>query len=42
MSIFFSPLEWEADGQNAVVVVRVEVSRGDLDSAADGERQSLP
>ena len=37
-----SPLEWEADRQNTVVVVRMEVSRGDLDSPTDGERQSLP
>ena len=38
----FSLLEGEADGENAVVIVDVEVGGGNLESATDSEGQAMP
>lgn len=36
------PLEWEADGEDSVVVIRMKVSRGNLKSATDTQPDSVP
>src|SRR5713226_2260962 len=38
----FSPLEGETHRKNAVVIVSVKLSRSDLKSPSDGQRQPIP